>query len=89
MGTKLRWLALVLALIVAALWFFGGPNLGWTKNSVAYKEKDPVTEIEVERFKKQWVPGIDFLGGGLGFCALLVGGSFLIKRKSPSSVLDN
>jgi hypothetical protein len=81
MAIKLRWVALMLALIVVALWFFGGPNLGWTKNSVRFTEKDPVTEIEVERFKKQWVPGVDFLGGGLALCAVLTGGSFLFRKQ--------
>ncbi|MDB6109947.1 MAG: hypothetical protein JWR69_1697 [Pedosphaera sp.] len=80
MRTKLRWAALVLALVVLALWFFGGPNLGWTKNSVTHKEKDPVTEIEVDVFVKRWVPGVDFLGGGLVVAALLAGSSFLFGK---------
>lgn len=69
-------------MVVLALWFFGGPNLGWTKNSVAHKEKDPVTEIEVDVFVKRWVPGLDFLAGGLAVAAVLAGSSFLAgKRK--------
>ena len=78
-------MALVLALVIVALWFFGGPNLGWTKNSVKYTEKDPVTELEVDRFKKQWVPGVDFLVGGLVACGALAGGSFLIRRREKTA----
>jgi hypothetical protein len=77
-------LALFVALSVTALWLLRGPNLGWTTDSVAYKEKDPVTELEVDRFTKQFVPGIDFLGGGLFLAALLFGGSFFFRRKNST-----
>jgi hypothetical protein len=79
--TNLRVTALLIALVVTAFWFFSGPNLKWTKNSVTYKEKDPVTELEVDRYKKQFVPGIDFLGGGLGVAALIGVSSFLFRKK--------
>src|SRR5438309_1651492 len=71
MRTRLRWAGLVLALVVLALWLFRGPNLGWTKNSVPHVEKDPVTEIESTTYVRHWVPGIDFLGGGLAVAAVL------------------
>jgi hypothetical protein len=84
MRTKLRWAALVLALVVLALWFFGGPNLGWTKNSVAHAEKDPVTELESTVYVKRWVPGIDFLGGGLAVAVVLAGSSFFFGKKKQA-----
>jgi len=84
MRTKLRVAAMLLALVVLAVWFFGGPNVGWTKTSVPHKVKDPVTELEVDVFEKQFVPGIDFLGAGLGAAGLLGAGSFFFRRKSGS-----
>lgn len=84
MRTKLRVAALLLALIVIAVWFFGGPNLGWTKDSVPHKEKDPVTELEVDRYEKRFVPGIDFLGAGLAAAGLMAASSFLFRKPAVS-----
>lgn len=84
MKTKLRIAALLLALIILAVWFFGGPNLGWTKTSVAHKVKDPVTELEVDVYEKRFVPGIDFLGAGLGAAGLLAFVSFFVRKQSNS-----
>lgn len=84
MRTKLRVAALLLALIVLAAWFFGGPNLGWTKTSVPHKVKDPVTELEVDVYEKRFVPGVDFLGAGLGVAAFMAAGSFFFRRQSKS-----
>jgi hypothetical protein len=83
MRTFLRIAALLLALGVTAFWFFSGPNLGWTKNRVSYKEKDPVTELEVDRYKERFVPGVDFLGGGLAAALVVAGTSFLFSKPGP------
>jgi hypothetical protein len=84
MRTKLRVIALVIALVVLAFWFFGGPNLGWTKTRVAHIEKDPVTEIETPIYENRFVPGIDFLAKGLGVAVVLGVASFFF-RKSESN----
>jgi hypothetical protein len=81
MRTFLRIAALLLALGVTAFWFFGGPNPGWTKNSVTHMVKDPVTEIEGPVYEKRFVPGIDFLGGGLLASAVLAGASFCFRDR--------
>lgn len=80
MRTLLRTVALVMAVGVVAFWFFTGASRGWTKTSVAHKEKDPVTEIEVDRYEKKFVPGVDFLAGGLVAAALAGGSSFLFRK---------
>ncbi len=82
MRTKLRVATFVLALIITAVWFFGGPNLGWTQTSVAQKQKDPVTKLEVNVYEPRFVPGIDFLGAGLAVAALLAAGSFFFRKES-------
>lgn len=81
MRTKLRVAALIIALVILAFWFFGGPNLGWTKTSVPRTEKDPVTEIEKVVYEGRFVPGIDFLFSGLAVAALISASSFFIKDK--------
>ena len=80
MRTFLRIAALLMALGVTAFWFFSGPNLGWTKNSVTHMVKDPVTEIEGPVYEKRFVPGIDFLGGGLVAAMLVAGVSFFFRK---------
>jgi hypothetical protein len=81
MRTGLRVAALTVALVGAALWFFGGPNLGWTKTSVPEKFIDPVTEQEGQRWEKRFVPGVDFLGATLTGAGILAGGSFLFRKR--------
>jgi hypothetical protein len=82
MRTTLRVAALLLALVIVAFWFFGGANRGWTKTSVAHKQKDPVTELEVDVYESRFVPGIDFLGGGLVIVVLVAGSSFLFRKQA-------
>jgi len=85
MRTSLQVVAALLALGVAAFWFFAGSNFGWTKTSVAEKFKDPVTEIEVDRYAKRFVPGVDFLGAGLVTAGALVGTSFFFRKKTAQN----
>jgi len=80
MRTKLRVAGLLVAVVVTAFWFFGGANRGWTKTSVPHTKKDPVTEIEVNIYEKRFVPGVDFLGAGMVFAALLAGSSVFFRR---------
>ena len=84
MKTLLRAVALLIAVGVVGFWLYAGASRGWTKTSVAHKEKDPVTEIEVDRYEKKFVPGVDFLAGGLLVAALAGGSSFLFGRKAAN-----
>ena len=79
--TTLRLVALTVALGTIVLWFFGGPNLGWTKTSVMSEEIDPVTELKRPVWENRFLPGVDFLAGGLIGSALILGGSFLFRKK--------
>jgi uncharacterized membrane protein len=85
MRTALRLIASLLALFTITLWFAGGMNLGFTKTSVMLKSIDPVTEQEIIEWKKQFIPGVDFLGAGAAASVVLFGASFLF-RHSPSHV---
>lgn len=85
MKTILRLAALFIALITVVLWLFGGPNRGWTKTSEMVKTIDPVTEQEEIKWEKRFLPGIDFLGGGLLIAAVCFGSSFLFRTRPASA----
>ena len=81
MRTSLRLAALAVMVMSAALWFFAGPNVGWTKTSVPRLEKDEVTKQDHTKWEKRFVPGIDFLGTALIASGGLLAGSFLCRKK--------
>jgi hypothetical protein len=85
MRTALRVAALFLALAIIAFWFFGGANRGWTKTSVAHKQKDPVTELEVDVYEPRFVPGVDLMGGGIIAAVLLAGSSFFFRKPATKA----
>ncbi len=80
MRTSLRLAALAVIVLSAALWFFAGPNVGWTKTSVPRLEKDEVTKQDYTKWEKRFVPGIDFLGTALIASGALLAGSFLCRK---------
>jgi len=84
MRTVLRLAALFVSLVTLVLWLIGGPNLGWTKTSVMVKTIDPVTEQDEIKWEKRFLPGVDFLCGGLLAGAVLFGASFLFRKKSSA-----
>jgi hypothetical protein len=84
--TILRLGALFVALVTLVLWLFGGPNTGFTKTSVMVRTVDPVTDQEIITWEKRFLPGVEFLGGGLLAGALLFGGSLLFR---PSKRADS
>ena len=81
MRTGLRITSLFLALVAVVLWLFGGPNMGLTKTSEMVKTVDPVTDQEIVTWEKRFLPGVDFLAGGLAGAGVLFGASFLFWRK--------
>ena len=84
MKKGLRIIALLLVVAAIAFWAGTGANRGWTKTSVPVKTLDEVTGIEGITYKKQFVPGVDFLGAWLLGAIVLTGVSFLFRTKSNS-----
>ena len=80
MKTGLRITALLVAVLAAGLWFFGGMNTGWTKTKVGVPSKDPVTGIDFVQWENHFLPGLDFLAGGLAATVVLIGASFVAGR---------
>lgn len=54
-------LAVILLVFTLGFWVYAGANTGWTKTSVAEKKIDPITEIEYQEYRSEFVPGIEFL----------------------------
>jgi hypothetical protein len=81
MKRVLRRSALALAMVAAFAWPALGANRGWTRTSVAVKTIDDVTGIEGIQYHKQFVPGLDFLGGALLGAVLLAGASFFFDNQ--------
>jgi hypothetical protein len=77
----LRMLAGVASLFLFAFWAAAGANRGWTKDVIEVKQIDEVTGIEFITHKDHFMPGVEFLGGGLFLCLALFAITF-IKRKS-------
>jgi hypothetical protein len=81
MRTIIRLASLFVSLVTVVLWLFGGPNLGWTKTSVMVETIDPVTEQTQVQWENRFLPGVEFLAGGLLTGAVLLASSFLFRRK--------
>ncbi len=77
------WLAVVLAVLATVAWVGLGANRGWTRTSVAVKTIDQVTGIEGIEYRKQFVPGLDFLGGTLLGAGFLAGTSLFFRNQKP------
>jgi hypothetical protein len=79
MGLRLAGLALLA--LSAAFWFFGGPNLGWTKTTVRREQIEEVTGLSKITWEKRFVPGVDFLGATALLAGASYGVSFFFRKK--------
>ena len=88
MKRVLQVVALVVAISAVVFWLAAGAQRGWTKTSTPVKSVDEVTGIEGITYKKQFVPGLDFLGAALLGAGFLAGAS-LIFRKTKTTIHSN
>ena len=84
MKRTFRILALAIALGAAVAWLALGANRGWTRTVVPVKTVDAVTGIEGIENRKQFVPGIDLLGGALLAAGTLAGISFIFGNQQTN-----
>ena len=84
MKSALRLLAIAILLAALGWWLATGANRGWTKTSVPVKTLDDVTGIEGVTYRKQFVPGVDFLAAAAAASVVCGGLSFLFRTKHPS-----
>ncbi len=85
MKRTLRIIALVVALTAGAGWLATGANRGWTRTSVPVKTVDQVTGIEGIEYRKQFLPGLDLLGGALLLAGLLAGASLFLRNQPTTN----
>jgi len=86
MKRTLRILALVAAMAAVFVWLATGANRGWTRTTVPVKTLDQVTGIEGIEYRKQFVPGLDFLAAALLGAAFLGGASLLLGNKRQHNI---
>lgn len=79
-GKALLILAVVLTLGFAGTWVVLGANTGWTKTSVPVTTIDEITGIESQTWEDRFLPGLEFLGGGLVVAAALGGVSLFFRK---------
>jgi hypothetical protein len=74
-------LSILIAVAAVLAWLGLGANRGWTRTSVPVKIVDEVTGIEGIRYHKQFIPGLDVLGGALLGAGILAGASLLFRNQ--------
>lgn len=80
----LRGAGVLLALFTFCFWAAKGYHRGWTQDEVAVKKIDPVTEIEYLDYEDRFLPGIDYLVGGIAVGVVIFGATF-VRRRSPKT----
>lgn len=80
----LRGAGVLAALFTFCFWAAKGYNRGWTKHQVPVSRTDPITELPYVTYEKRFVPGLDYLAGGIFVGAALFGATFL-GRRGPRS----
>jgi hypothetical protein len=85
MKRMLQIVAVVVALGAVAFWAARGANRGWTKTQVQVKTVDEVTGLDDIRWKDEFVPGVDILGGALLGAGILASASLLIRNKPKTN----
>lgn len=73
MRPAIQKIALYISLAGALVWLLGGARKGFYVISEEIPKLDPVTEIEYTERHDKFLPGIDFLLGGV-----ILGGSFYL-----------
>lgn len=77
-------LALAITLGAVVFWAAAGANRGWTKTSVPVKTLDEITGIEAITYENRFVPGVDFLGAAGVGALVLLGASFLFRKRNTN-----
>jgi len=82
MKRALRLMALIVAVAAVTAWLALGAHRGWTRTSAPVKILDEVTGIEGVQYRKQFVPGLDFLGAALLAASCLAGASLFFNHRN-------
>ena len=83
MKRTLQITALALALGGVGSWLALVANRGWTRTTVPVRTVDGVAGIEGIEYRRQFVPGLELLGGVLLGAGILAGTSLVWGRAQP------
>ena len=81
MRRTLQILAVTLVAASGLAWAVTGANRGWTRTTVPVKTIDEITGIEGITYRKQFVPGVDFLGAALLGAGVLAGAALFFRNQ--------
>lgn len=76
----LRGAGLLIALFVFCFWAAKGYNRGWTKTQVRVDKYDEITDIHYPTYEDRFVPGVDYLAGGIFVGVVIFGATFIPSR---------
>ena len=83
MKRTLQILAALIAVVIVTVWLANGASTRWwTQHRVQVMTIDPVTEIEAPIWQDKFLPGMDFLGGGLTVAGTLAFASRFIRTNN-------
>lgn len=71
------------ALFSIIYWAGKGAHTGWSMNRVPIPQVDEITGIEYITYEDRFVPGVEWLAGGVGLAALFLATSFFFRSKQP------
>jgi hypothetical protein len=76
-----RLLASFCLLFTVVFWANKGAHTGWSMDRVPVPQLDEITGIEYVTYDDRFVPGVDWLAGGIGLAALLFVTSLFFRSK--------
>lgn len=80
-----RLLAAFCVIFSVIYWANKGAHTGWSMNRVPIEQVDEITGIEYITYEDRFVPGLEWLGGGIGLGALFFITSLFFRSKTTHS----
>ena len=83
---SLRWTSLAIVCAAIGFWAGKGAHTGWSMHRVPINQVDEITGIAFVTYEDRFVPGIEWLGGGLGLAVLVFAVSFFFRSQPAKSI---
>jgi hypothetical protein len=82
-GLRLVTRCLALAILAGSVifWVAKGSHRGLSQDRVPVPQLDEITGIEYVTYEERFVPGVDWLVGGIGAAVVVFAGSFFFRSK--------
>ncbi|WP_221030335.1 hypothetical protein [Actomonas aquatica] len=82
----LRLLSLLLVVATVIWWVNAGAHSGWSMDQVPVTQIDEITGLEYTTYEDRFVPGMEYLVGGVALGVVLFGVSLFVKRRPTAAV---